>query len=572
MKNEAIGHAGWGMLLALTLPVMAAGSDGRAVLTGNDAVLAQWAQASGAPAPRIIASEGGSTRLEWRTSIAYDYYQTDSRGGFTLTPVRDGNAGNTAQLQTEFLSTGPDNSQSWFTFGITASDDRAVLGHPTLINTLQIGHAGEDYRVALGDVPVNFSTLGANTGLRGLLGERYIGRTLVQAVAGVQTDTWESLAKEERRTRYIRNSYAFKAEHPVTETLSMFVTTQGFSDNDDVQSAVATSLATAEGRATTAGLSFQRGRFTLGAEGGFSDWEEEGLENETDDAWIVDAGWQGDRVGVQFGHHDIGLYYTSLSGDALSGVRETYGNASWLATNWLSLNSDLRHTVNERASLPPVVTPPGETPYTPNAYRADSWSLGADVAVLAVDGLNLQLSHSGSDGENEGGGKNDQDHTGLNLQYGRGGWSTGLGYQRGDLENSATPDSDAETRTWSCFLGRQWTEAESGLWSIGTNASYNHQRQSLDAGTRTSNDNYSLSLNGQHVRWGQFTVLWYDGRVRDPATGQNLDHTGIQFEAGRQLGRYGSAKVYYSKNDSFQGNAAISYEERTLGLQFLSTF
>ncbi len=571
---KARGRAGQLAVLALATSAAgtAAGANESIVLAANDQVLAQWAQASGAPAPRLVETEKDGTRLEWTGSASYDHYQNNSRGGYTLTPIRDESSNNTGQVQTEIKSTATNGAVSWFTFGATLSDDRAVLDNPTLINTLQFGHAGEDYRVALGDVPVGFSTLGTNTGLRGLFGEGHLGRTRIQAVAGVQSETWESIAHEDRRTRYLRNSYALKVEHPLSAALGVYLTTQGYSDDSDADTADATALAPADGSATTIGLAFQQGRFTLSAEGGISDWEEKGYADEGDAAWIVDASWQGERVGVQLGHHDLGLYYTSLSGDALSGVRETYGNANWMASNWLSLNGDLRHTENERAEPPSGVMPPPASPFTPNALEADSWTLGADLAILPVEGLNLQLSRSQSDGDNDGGGSNDQADTGVNLQYGRGGWSAGVGFQHGDYENSATPASDSLTTTWNYSLGKEWAEATEGIWNIGATLIYSDQRQDLDLGSRTSNESYQLSLSGQHARIGQFSALWYDGRMRDPGSGQNLDQRGIQVEAGRSLGKYGSLKLYYSRNDSFDEKATIAYMERTLGLQFLSAF
>ncbi|MBW7930060.1 MAG: hypothetical protein H3C57_01985 [Gammaproteobacteria bacterium] len=60
--------------------------------------------------------------------------------------------------------------------------------------------------------------------------------------------------------------------------------------------------------------------------------------------------------------------------------------------------------------------------------------------------------------------------------------------------------------------------------------------------------------------------------MRDPATGQHLDQRGIQLEAGHALGRYGSVKLYFSRNNSFEDRSDIAYLERTLGLRFMSAF
>lgn len=553
----------------------AAGADsGHYVLAGNEQVLQQWAQTSGTAPPRLVAGGGGggSTRLEWTGGVSYDFYGSKSRGGFVLTPVRDDGSHNTAQIQTDVRSTGNDGALSWFTIGATFSDDRATIDHPMLINTVQVGHAGDSYRVALGDVPAGFSTLGTNTGLRGLLGEGYLGRTLFQAVAGVQADTWESIANEERRTRYQRNSYAFKVEQPVGEAFAAYATLQGYSDDSDEETAANTGLTPADGNAATLGFRFRQGGFSLSGEGGASHWKEQGQSSESDEAWIIDAAWQGEQLGVQAGYHDLGLFYNSLSGEALSGISEVYGSASWMATDWLSLNGDLRHTENERSIPPTKLGQPVSTPYTPNAAKADGWSLGADVSVSAIDGLSLQVSHSQSNGENDGGGANDQSNSAAGVSFSRSGWSTGISLQQGDFENSAAAATDSETDGWSAYLGREWMEAENGSWNFGTTLTYSDQRQELDSGPRNGSESWQVDLSGRHRRFGEFSALWYDGRVRDPSSGQMLDQRGIQFSAGRAIGRYGSIKAYYSRNDSFDDRNDIAYMERTLGVQLLAAF
>lgn len=566
--------AGTLLLLVLTGGRALAAEPGMSV-ADNSGVLQLWAQETGASsAPELVPAGDGGTRLEWKNGVSLDYYRNSSSGGFLLTPIRDENTNYSVQLQTEAKANWRGDELSWFTFGGSASDDRAVLDHPAMISSLQLGHAGEAYRVALGDVPVNFSTLGANIGLRGVQGERLFSKTMVHAVAGVQSETWEALSDRERRSRYLRNAYAVKIDHALTDTLNVYLTNQGYSDDADSTTAAVTALATSEGRTTTAGLAFQQGRFTVNAEGGVSDWEEDGVQDENDHAWILDAGWQGERIGIQAGHHDLGLYYTSLSGTALSGVEESYGSATWMTNEWLSFNGDLRHTENERALPPgmPPGMPPVNSPYTPNAFKTDSFTLGSNMQLLALPGLSLQVQRSQSDGRNEDGGGNDLDDTAFNLQYSRESWSAGVGFQRSEIENSAAPLEDSESDTWNYFLSRQWVEPVNGTWNVSATVMYSDQRQNLDYGARTSNDNYTLSVSGQHVRWGQLSAMWYDSRVRDPATGQNYDQWGMQIDAQRSLGKYGAIKLYFAKNDSFSENSAIAYKERTLGLQVLSGF
>lgn len=559
------------LVVVVSGPVQAGMVPGEGRVARNSEVLQLWEEASGGSAPALERSREGGTRLRWRGALSTDFYGSRSSGSKIMTPVgnRDGNY--SVQVQTEGRAHWSAANQSWFMFSGNASNDRAVLNHPAMIGTLQMGHQGENYRVSLGDVAVNLSTLGASAGLRGLQGEGHIGRTLIQAVAGVQSDTWEALAQRERRSMYLRDGWAVKLQQGVNDSLAVFLTTQGFSDDADTRIAAMTGLAAAKGNASTAGFSLQHQRFSLNGEAGTSTLKESGHNDEDDHAWVVDGGWQGNRIGVQLGHHDLGAYYSTLSGAALAGVRETYGSANWTTNDWLSFNGDVRHTLNRRAGALPSL-PPGSPPGTPNAYKSDSWTLGSNVAILPVPGLNLQLQHTASDGSNAGGGGNDADDSTLNLQYGAQGWTAALGLQRYDVENSALSATNAVTRGWNLLLGRQWGEAAAGAWNAGFQVFYSDQRQSLDAGGRTRNSNYQLSMNAQHQRWGRFALVWYDGRVRDTATGQDLDQRQLQVEAQRSLGRIGSLKLYFRNNNSFSGNTLIAYEEKVFGLQFLSTF
>ncbi len=285
----------------------------------------------------------------------------------------------------------------------------------------------------------------------------------------------QTLAKEDQRTP--RNSYAFRSSP--FGALFYNLTIQGYSDDYDEDTAAVTGLSSADGNATTLGFKFRQGRFTLDGEGGTSDWEEKGYVDEGDEAWILDAAWQG-----------------------TAGTPPRPMPINWMANSWLSLTGDIRHTENERAKPPPGLEPPVAVPYSPNAVEADSWMLSANLAIVAVEGLNLQLSHSESDGKNDGGGENDQQDSAINLQFNRDNWSSGIGYQHGDYENDAASASNSSTDGWNVFIGRDWVES-SGSWNIGTTVTYSDQRQSLDTGARNSNQSYQLALNGQHVRFGQ---------------------------------------------------------------------
>ena len=563
-----------GLVLGLSAtPALAASQ-----LADNGTVLAQFAQASGGPAPELKKGDDGATQIEWHGGATVDFYSRSASGGAMLTPYSGGHY-HRIGMQSDLRGTAPEGDVSWMQFALTQSDDPSLimLGN-SQINTLNAGRAGKGYRLAFGDVAVNHSTLGANLPLRGILAQRYFGQALVSASAGVIAESWEALADQGRRRMFLKNAYALKAESPFGQNLQAYATVQGYREDGDSVGANALALVPSSGSTATAGLNWREGRYYLQAEGGLSRYGEKGLDGHRDRALIVDGGWQGDKLGLRLGHHDLGRYYASLSGLAGAGIRETYANASWQAAQWMSLTGDVRRSENQMAAPPvppppPTIPPTPVTPDTPFVGRTEAANLRAQFTFADVPGLGLGLNVGESHGKSSGG-SNRNANQGANLTYMQPAWNASLGYQNSTLKNSIATGTDSRSDTWMASYGRNWsdaTEVAPASWTLNATASGSFQRQHLENGTTSTLNTLNLVVMGERSAWGRLSAILGGSRGHD-ATGGDLRQHWYQLDAGRALGQRGGIRVYVRGMSSFQDRSAIAYRDKTAGVQLSYAF
>ena len=538
----------------------------------NSKALSRWGQLTGTQPPQLVADANGETRLIWSATASVDLYSRESSGGELLTPYSSGNfyairaSGDSRQVS--------DGSATWLQLDVTGSNDRALIPDAWQLNTLQAGRSGPGYQIAFGDVPVSYSTLGANTALRGLSAQRLFGPAALSASAGVIADSWTGLLDRNRRLQLLRNSAATKGEISLTPTTSVFSTLQGYSDVADSLPQGLGGALPAAGRSGTAGLSFSSGRFSLQTEAGTSEFREDGSAWLASGAGVVDATWQGEKVTLRSGYHDIGRNFASLSSAALPGVREAYLNGNWIASSWAILTADLRTSRNRNATMQPPASIPAEgtlpTQYlAPIPEKTNSATIQASLTVPQIRGLSALVQGSISRGSNADGGRNSLDNYGANLTYQRNGWTWGGGYQQARTFNAAFADSNATTHTWTASMGRTWTDP-SGVLTLNGTLLGTRQRQDLDAGGRYKLDSATLSAGVEHARWGQLSASYTEGWGQD-ALSNRLRQSAGRLEAQRALGKRGAIKLYAMRSDNFAGVAALAYREQMVGIQLSYT-
>jgi hypothetical protein len=553
-------------------------ADERILVADNSQVLQQW-EGAGGQAPQIVSEQGGGTRIEWHGGIAWDKYVNKSTGGDTLTPQHNGSF-YVAQVTSDLRGTQPDGDVSYFQFSGNHSNDRAVLSNPSQVGVFRIGQVGQAYKFEAGDVIANFSTLGANTPMRGLYGEGFLGKAYVGASAGVISESWEALANTAPRSRYLRNAYAAKIDLPMGESTHFFVTNQGYSDDSSsgipgtvVGGTIA--LADANGRNTTLGFNHQQGQFSLQGEVGTGYWQEAGQESYNDHAVVLDAGYQLSTVTLRAGHHDIGTYYTSISAMGGAGVNENFINASWPAKSWLSLNIDLRNSENKLAAPPSPATAPGSTippvNTTGNSSKTDSGSLNANINIEAVPGLSSNLVYMETKGENSDGGRNTNKNHGAGLNYLYQTWNGSVNYQQSITNNSGTTSSNSTTDTWNYLVGKTWSDGDQDTapsWNLNLNFGFGTSNQTLDSGASTKGENALVNLTAQHFNWGNLTAAYGYNTITSPLDGSKSEQRQYQIETAHSFAKQNRAgiKFYWQHSDSFTG-AAFGYTEQKLGLQ-----
>jgi hypothetical protein len=390
-------------------------------------------------------------------------------------------------------------------------------------------------------------------------------------MAGVLAESWEQLAEHVERTRYVRHVYGAKLDTPVGEHSRVFVTAQSYRDDEGSLDAGVSVLAPVAAHTATAGFFYQQDRFTLQGEAGFSRWKENKRGTEDDHAFIVDATWNFDTLGLTAGHHDIGLYYSSLSTQAGSGLCETYLNGNWLAADWLSLNADVRHSENELAEVSINGTPPPSP--SVNSTETDSLATTANITFgPEYTGWSLMLNQSLSRGENSDGTGNRNAGYGSTLSYGEEKWNASLGYQFVGNRNDGSSATDSDSRTYQLSLGRNWsnaTEMASATWMFGLTLGLSRQEQKLDTGGGPTTTNWQLGLNGQHHYWGTLSATYMRGTLSGQPSGEDLRQEGWQIDALHKPEDNYSVNFYLRNNTNSGSTTGADYDEQVAGIQLV---
>ena len=555
--------------LAALMPIAAAIAD--ITQSSNEDVLREWTRATGMSA-RLIPAADGETELQWSGTITADAYHRSSSGGELLSPYTTGNF-HALRVQSEARATAEKGGLSWAQLALTESNDPSLIPYPEQIGSLQLGHADNGYRVALGDVLMQTSTLGANTAMRGVSLQRELGTTLLSGTAGVIADSWEGLSSQSRRQLLLRNAAALHVQRPFGSSSQWFATMQGYEDDANSLDAQMQTALPASGRTVTTGITRTTGRFTFTTEAAASQFRERGSQWRNATAGVIDGQWTGDSITLRTGHHDFGKYFTSLAAGAVPGLRETYINATWSVTPYATLTGDLRQTRNRNVIAPAVPTMPVPgfvASASPLPAKSNAASLQANVTLERVPGLSLLLLTSQSRGENSDGGRNDTQTHAVSATWARTVWSTTVGYQQGRVANAAAIDSNGKLHSGTASLTRLWTDATQTM-SLSATFTAAMQLQSLDTGAHARLASGTLQVSARHARWGAISGSATLGRGRD-VLDHRLTQQVMQIQAERALTPAMVVKAYYLNSRNNVGITGLAYRDQVLGLQVRYSF
>lgn len=526
----------------------------------NDSALQAWSAASGQPAPELVPQDNGETRLNWKQTATADVYSSHREGNPLLSGANDG-LRSRLQVQSDLRHPSSQGGTDWFMLGLDVSNDTHVLQDNWNLSTFQMGRAASTYRLTLGDVPIDHSSLGARSDMRGLAVESRLGSVQLSGAAGTQSETWRSLSERRWRRQALRDVYAAKLGTAIGDHGQVFATTQAFREDIGSVDALWQLSPKQEGSASTIGVEYAEGAWAWQAEAGASRWQVSGEAARHDQAHRVAAQWQGESASVQAGHHDVGAAYAALSADVVPGAKESHVQGSWRASDAIALAAGFRRARNSllmnTQDLNPVWLP----------RRANHVNASATFDVPESGGLQLQVHHQNTEGDNHDATRLRNHGQGLQARYPMGRFSTSVGLQGTRFENGAMPLQDASALQVATGLGWSNTMAEDTLWRWSVFSQFIWQRQRFDIGTLGLNRSLSLSLDLQREKWGAVSASAQWGRLRNSTTGGVIGRS-IQVDVSTHPGRLGALKAYLREGQNSATGVNASYRERVYGMQW----
>ncbi len=562
--------------LQAPLPPPAASSATAAAPSSNAQVLQSWQAQTGQTAS--VNEEGG---VEFHGELAVDVYNNHKSapsGNPVLSPLPQGTFGRIT-FQGDVRTTTAEGDVTYLQGVVNSGSDRSLMPrYNTQIGSLQGGRAGPGYQLAVGDVVAGLSSLGSNLGLRGLLGQRQAERVTFIGFAGTVAESWEALLNAPTleglapRTRYLRDVFGGKAELKYDEQLASFVTLQSWRDRTG-SAALPPGTPAASGTSASIGGKYMSEQAQVSAEIARSAQTDmtqaaAGLANQdrggSGNAFIVDATYRWNAVGLRAGYHDLSTGYASLALSAAPGVREAYVGGDWNATPQLTLGSDLRHALTRVA---------GTVFALASQSLLDSWTNRVSYNVAALPGLVLSVSDTRNKGKDALGNPNINTQTQYNVGYASGSWSTQLGAGSGRSRSPVNPLADSNTLQWQASLARSFSDLSSlevaPSWTASAQLFASGQTQSLiNAGTQVRTVAVGLNTGLQSQRYGNFNGALQRQQSTQPVAGQpTLVTTSLILDWSRALTPQWKIKTYARLNYRNYGSFALQVDERVVGLQ-----
>lgn len=530
----------------------------------NEQVSQSWHQNNpNAPVPRVIASEDGTTKVQWTGSVTGDVYTNSvtSANGSTNTSLRDGTF-HKVVVTSDIRRTKEDGAVDYFQIGLTETDDKAVLSQKSYqVNTLQLGHSEDVYSVSAGDITPNFSSLSSSLGARGIMGQRKIGQSSnLTGYVGTVSESWEALTASVPRNQFLRDTYGLKIEKEISPELKIYGTGQKGQDRKGsvTNASVSAYALAAQLSSVTGGLQYQTEEFQISGEVATGQSELDTQDENAGNGYIFDANWTNTNVSAHAGYHLLDADFATLSAMALPGITETYVGADWVAKPWLTVGADVRTTKSKTLqSIQPETKNDSTTLRAVSNLDSTEWNL----SLQNTESVTKVLTN-----------RNRVDESSASLNYTAQKWSGGLGYSLGKYRNSDNATADSDTKNWQFNLGNSISSNNGDaniplIWSFDTMLGVTLQDQSLVSGNNIKNEMYSLTLSGQRAPWGKINVTLTSGVLKQP-TGVDLKTNGLQFEASHDFANTSTAKLYLQNTRRNINDPLLESTEQVLGAQY----
>jgi hypothetical protein len=582
-RAQAIGRHGASTVFACALlalcsvavwPVAAqsAGDDGE---SADQQVLRSWQLQTG-QAPAIgrgqnpASSEAALSRLDTRGQVSLDAYDTQvdmASGNPALSPLRSGQYGKLV-FQGDVRSTSASQDVNYAQGVLTSTNDRSVLArYANQINSLQVGRTGVGYQLAFGDVVAGYSSLGSNLGLRGALGSKELDAVQLSGYVGTVAESWEALASRDTldgqpaRTRLLRDVVGAKVDYKLSSAVKTYATLQSYHDRSGSATVTTAPLS---GRIVSLGGSYTEGGLLLSTELAHATKKDDNAGTRvSDNAFIVDASYRLDNLGLRLGYHNLGENFASLAQTAAPGVRETYVGGDWQINPQWQWSSDLRTSTTRL---------PATSFFAAQSTSLDSWNNRLAFSPQDIAGLSLSLSDIRSRGKDFQANPSRNDSRQWSAAYANALWNTSLNLGTSRTRNPQFAVADSNSQQWQWALGRHWNNASANLapsWSLSLQGNLGGQVQKLLAsGNQSRGTNIGLSLNGFSNTWGTLGIGWQQQTNTQPTPGMaKLRSQALQLDWAKTIGVSWALKAYAKFDRRNHGDLLLQVDEQTVGMQ-----
>ncbi len=565
----------------------------------NQRVLEQWnSKASEDKKAALVTAEDGKSTVVFAGGANLDAYRNtiSSATGKLGTGAQ---AGNLYKLVTDFeiRSETQNEGTTYLQTAIASSDDRSAIPryHSQLTN-FQVGHKDKSYEVQLGDIGINYSTLGANIGFKGARVQKTLGSVSTQLFLGTIAESWEALTGRAAidgnppRQKYLTEVKGIKLDWQATSALKTFVTLQG---RNDLETSVTESLATVPGKdavSYSAGLAWQQGDFGAAAE-----WSASQSAASTDpqnkakaNAAVIDGTWRLNKVSTRFGYHKVGGQFVTVGSGAQPGVEELYASADWQANDWLQLGAESRDSKQRIESLTvqpsPVSTPtdpgmPAPLSIAPvpavaaSSNNVKAHTLRANISLQPIlAGASIVLNGVQTRSQDALSNAINSHATNVQLGLQREQWGGTLGYALNTSRNFSSPSADSEIH--QSQIGLQWRPWQASpdaasQWAGNLGLNYSHQKQLLLT-TAAMNITNSLAVNFsvQHPRYGSTTIGLQEGSAQQMGLTPKLVQRMTQLEWNKTLTAISdktNLKLFFRNSARNIGDDRLKVTEKALG-------
>jgi hypothetical protein len=515
-------------------------------------VLAGWAQKTGQEA-RLDARGV----VEFRGAASVDFYrngvEVEAGDAATLSALDPG-AHQRMVAQVDWRHTIPDERLVYFQGSLSSTDDFGLQPRfRTHVLSMQAGRTGLAHRLALGDVAVNFSTLSTNQGIRGLWGDYQLQRSTFTYFAGSVAESWEALVGARPRVggaanlMPIRDVMGLKADHALSDTLTGFVTAQGYRDRRGELA----EAALFSGQSASIGLRYASPATQAALEVATSRREDR-KTNAADtrgDAIQAHAQHTFGKLAVRGGYNALDPGFFTLAQAMAPGIREVHAGGDWQISPQLFYGLDWRDSTSRTLVAQLAARTELESLTHRLGYRFADWpGLAATLSQQSTSSRDAMLQTT------------ETDTLQARLNYAAGNWNGQM--LAGRTESCAT--ACTRQRQWQLGAGHNFLGDGQSL-TLSATLGQTFSRPPLASEQRQ--DQVAVNATYSHGRWGQ----WVAGTQWQALSGglgvPRLVTRGLMLDWNLPAGEALSVKSFVRLQERNRNDATRSVRENTAGVQ-----